>query len=353
MSAVTVQGVDFRDLPASAGLLQSPFWGEMKGRFGWTPRGFLINGKHPLLVLLRELWGGLSLAYVPHGPEHLREAQDPWQELKELSLALKPFLPKGSLFLRWDPPWGETVPAVAAEEEISRARQNLLLPPAPFRRAAMDIQPVSTVKLDLTPDPEAIMAAMKKKNRYNIRLAARKGVTVREGSLEELPIWHKLYEETARRDNITLHSPLYYETLFKLARETEGEAAPQIRLWLAEIDGTAEAAIVTAFYRGEATYLYGASSNRRRNLMPTYALQWEALQQAKTAGCLTYDLYGIPPGNIPGHPMEGLYRFKTGFGGSILHRPGSWDFPLKPGLYRCFRLAETARNHYYRRMRKR
>jgi lipid II:glycine glycyltransferase (peptidoglycan interpeptide bridge formation enzyme) len=97
-------------------------------------------------------------------------------------------------------------------------------------------------------------------------------------------------------------------------------------------------------FRGkEATYLYGASSNIKRNLMAPYALQWKAIQDAQSSGCIVYDLFGIPPNEDPDHPMAGLYRFKTGFGGSIIHRPGSWDYPCKPLLYTLFKRAEHLR----------
>jgi lipid II:glycine glycyltransferase (peptidoglycan interpeptide bridge formation enzyme) len=86
--------------------------------------------------------------------------------------------------------------------------------------------------------------------------------------------------------------------------------------------------------------------------MPAYALQWRAIQDAKTAGCLEYDFFGIPPVDDPNHPMYGLYRFKTGWGGTIIHRPGCWDFSCRPHLYRMYRLAEAARKWYYKTFKK-
>jgi len=67
--------------------------------------------------------------------------------------------------------------------------------------------------------------------------------------------------------------------------------------------------------------------------MASYSLQWKAMMDAKAKGCLVYDLFGIPPNEDPNHPMAGLYRLKTGFGGKIIHRPGSWDYPCKPFSY--------------------
>ena len=76
--------------------------------------------------------------------------------------------------------------------------------------------------------------------------------------------------------------------------------------------------------------------------MPTYLLQWEAVRAALSAGCLSYDFFGIPPADDPDHPMHGLYRFKTGFGGMILHRPGCWDYPYKKTAYTAFSGLEKA-----------
>jgi lipid II:glycine glycyltransferase (peptidoglycan interpeptide bridge formation enzyme) len=187
---------------------------------------------------------------------------------------------------------------------------------------------------------------MKPKWRYNIGLAARKGVTVRRAGEEGLDLFYRLLAETARRDGIAVHGVEYYRGLFELAREYgSGGAlpAPDLRLYLAECGGETLAAIVTLFRGNEAVYLYGASSDRMRNLMAPYALQWQAMEDAAAAGCTVYDLFGIPPNDDPGHPMAGLYRFKTGFGGRIIHRPGSWDYACKPLGAALFHAAEYAR----------
>jgi lipid II:glycine glycyltransferase (peptidoglycan interpeptide bridge formation enzyme) len=81
--------------------------------------------------------------------------------------------------------------------------------------------------------------------------------------------------------------------------------------------------------------------------MAPYALQVKAMEDAQEAGCEEYDLFGIPPNDDPSHPMAGLYRFKTGFGGRIVHRPGSLDYPCRPLVYRLFRTAETLRKHLW------
>jgi lipid II:glycine glycyltransferase (peptidoglycan interpeptide bridge formation enzyme) len=104
------------------------------------------------------------------------------------------------------------------------------------------------------------------------------------------------------------------------------------------------AGIVTLFRGPEAVYLYGASSDKKRNLMPAYALQLKAIKDAKNFGCKKYDFFGIPPGNNKLHSKSGLYQFKTGFGGKIIHRLGSWDYPINFMIYKIFRIVENLRS---------
>jgi lipid II:glycine glycyltransferase (peptidoglycan interpeptide bridge formation enzyme) len=240
-------------------------------------------------------------------------------------------LPRSVAFIRFDPPWfGEEAPAIGP----------------PLIKAPADVQAPDTVLLDLSPPEGEILARMNPKWRYNIRLALRKGVAVRQAGEEGLPVFYSLFQETARRDGIAIHSLDYYRTLFAHGRDYPagaGRRGPELRLYLASHDGEALAAIITLFRGAEGIYLYGASSDRKRNLMASYALQWQAMTDARASGCRTYDLFGIPPSADPKHPMAGLYRFKTGFGGRIVHRPGSWDYPCRPLGAHLFRHMEKFR----------
>jgi len=350
------------DCDRAEGFLQSGFWGRFKSEFGWRPRHYLLQAEGraetPLLVLERSLGAGLGFSYVPHGPELDLPGEERSVFLDELSRALRPSLGASSLFIRFDPPWYLLEPR-RPEGEGGEPRDDGLARPrlgSPLRRAAADIQPPDTVLLDLRPTEDELLAAMKPKWRYNIRLAEKKGVRVAEEGAAALELFYRLYEETAARDRIALHPRRYYERLFSLAEgfpASEEGSRPELRLWVARSEGQAIAAIVTLFRGARAVYLYGASSDQKRNLMPAYALQWAALRAAKASGCAEYDFYGIPPTEDPAHPMAGLYRFKTGFGGSIAHRAGSWDRPLRPALYAAFRAAEAARTWYFKDFRKR
>jgi lipid II:glycine glycyltransferase (peptidoglycan interpeptide bridge formation enzyme) len=321
----------------AASFLQSGFWGSFKARFGWAARAFLADwgGERPLLVIRRRLGPVFSFAYVPWGPElppgFPNSDRERSSAMAELAIALRPLLPNSTAFIRFDPPWytegAETPPPSIGP---------------PLARAAADVQPPDTVLVDLSPSERDILMNMKPKWRYNIGLAEKRGVVVRRLDEEGLGMFYALFQETAKRDGINIHSLEYYQTLFTHCADYPGQ---ELRLYLAEHEGPLGAIIV--LFRGrEAVYLYGASSNRSRNLMAPYALQWQAMKDAKASGCTEYDLFGIPPGKDPSHPMAGLYRFKTGFGGRIIHRPGSWDYPYRPLAYRVFKLAEALRKKF-------
>jgi lipid II:glycine glycyltransferase (peptidoglycan interpeptide bridge formation enzyme) len=338
--------------------MQCRFWGDFKSRFGWTSYRFRLEdepGQPSVLVLLRSMRFGLSFAYVPHGPDCERGESERGRFLAELSENLKVVLPKTCMFIRYDPPW-YVVEQAREETDVRDSDSVRPLIGSPLLRAASDIQVPDTVLIDLTPSEEDILAAMKPKWRYNIRLAAKKAVEVSCHGADAVSEFYRLYRETAARDRIALHPEAYYRRLFEVVDEYRArgdEDALDLRLWIARKDGVALAAIITLFRADEAVYLYGASSNEGRECMPAYALQWEAMRAAKSFGCARYDLFGIPPSADPAHPMAGLYRFKTGFGGRIIHRAGSWDYPLKQLPYFAFRKAEGLRTWWFKVVRKR
>jgi lipid II:glycine glycyltransferase (peptidoglycan interpeptide bridge formation enzyme) len=312
--------------------LQSSMWAEFKSRFGWEYNAFLIgyegNTSSALLVLSRALAPGFSFAYIPWGPiPDSIASENRAKVLTELAKKLKSLLAPNCVFIRFDPPW-----PVADNEDIS-------LLSAGLKRAAATVQAPDTVHIDLTPSCDEILAQMKSKWRYNISLSDKKDVKIKNVGEQGLEIFYSLLKETAARDGIAVHSFDYYKTLSEIGNNRNMD----IRLYTAVHENDYLAAIMVLFFGDCATYLYGASSNVKRNLMAPYALQWKAIRDAKETGCREYDLFGIPPDDAPDHPMAGLYRFKTGFGGQIIHRPGSWDYPYKPLFYRAFYLAETLR----------
>ncbi|MDR2794030.1 MAG: peptidoglycan bridge formation glycyltransferase FemA/FemB family protein [Treponema sp.] len=342
---VSVVPVDLSFCNTAETFLQSGFWGSFKARFGWNARGFLADwgelGQTPLMVIRRRLGPRLSFAYIPWGPE-LPE-QFPTDDgsrnraLIELADALHSLLPSGTAFTRFDPPWFSAGKPSAMQK--------------PLRRAGADIQPPDTVRIDLTADEHDIFSGMKSKARYNIRLASKKGVTVKRADETGISDFYSLLKTTARRDGIAVHGIEYYKTLFShyknyldVSNHLDNQQEKlELGLYLAEHEGDILAGIVVLFRGKDAVYLYGASADHKRNLMAPYLLQWTAISYAKSKGCAAYDLFGIPPNEDPKHPMSGLYRFKTGFGGTVVHRPGSWDYAYKPFIRTLFVMAETAR----------
>ncbi len=344
MSEIKVEPASPAYLNGHSNFLQSGYWGEFKGQSGWKPVTLKLtyNGMIvPLLVLDRTFKGTLSLAYVPHGPQVDVVPEEREYFLNRLSRELIEFLPMATFFIRYDLLWGET------------GVENFPVPLkfSGIHKAPMDIQPPDTVLIDLLPCEEEILAAMHKKTRYNIGLASKKGVEIFWGTEENLDDWYTLYKTTSERDKIAIHALDYYKRVFTLARDTVG--APVVKIVLARHEGDLLAGIIVVIDGKRATYLYGASSNVKRNMMPAYALQWEAMKKAKEQGCETYDMFGIPPTNDPHHPMYGLYRFKTGFGGTVFHRLGAWDYQYSNLFYPLYRVFEALRKFYYKTLRKR
>jgi lipid II:glycine glycyltransferase (peptidoglycan interpeptide bridge formation enzyme) len=322
--------------------LQSSLWGAFKPRFGWSAHAFVIDwdgcGQRPLLALCRRLAPGFSFAYIPWGPELPAGFPESQRQaaLHELAHKLKGFLPPHTVFIRCDPPWFTD----DAAYDMGGNTVGTLYPGLPFVRSAADIQAPDTVLVDLSLSRDELLAAMKPKWRYNIGLADKRSVTITEAGGQGLEVFYQLLEETATRDHIAIHDITYYRTLCELCNSTDGQ---RMRVYIASHETDPVAATIVLCRGTQAVYLYGASSNIKRNVMAPYALQWKAMQDAQEQGCMVYDLFGIPPTEDPRHPMAGLYRFKTGFGGTIIHRPGSWDYPCKPALYRLFRTVEALR----------
>jgi len=327
--------------------LQSTFWAEFKSSQGWNTLRFIVRDavqgtSCALSVLTRRFRFFGTLAYIPMGPAGAVGLSYPerMQLLRSVGKALARRKPK-PFCVRFDPPWYEKDPDFPQSPTIG------------LHRAASDVQPPDTVLIDLTLDEHALLEAMKPKWRYNIKLAEKKGVRVRclrgAEALHSLDMFYDLYRITGVRDGIALHDRSYYANLFERANS---DSRITLHLYLAEHEGQTIAAIVVLLCGHEAVYLYGASADHKRNCMAPYALQWQAICDARKSGATVYDLYGIPPNADPRHPMHGLWRFKTGFGGTVIHRLGSIDYPVWVFQYTLWRLAENLRSLWYKKIKK-
>lgn len=313
---------------ADGGVLQSSAWGAFKRQAGWRPYRLAVGEGNTALagaqILLRPLPLAIGmLAYCPRGPlgDWLKgAAADALWPAIHASMRRR-----RAIFLKIEP-------NVPPDPDLDRRLSAL-----GFRHNAGHIQPVATLHVALTPDLAAIAAAQKAKTRYNIGLAARKGVTISEGGIGDLPLVYPLLQETSRRDGFPIHTLGYYQALL---RDMPGIS----RLAIARHEDDILAAIFVSAFGREAIYLHGASGNHKRNLMPTYLLQWEAMQWAKARGCTFYDLWGIPENvtDVEAEPpaqeggLWGVYRFKRGFGGRLVRYAGSYDYIYAPLRYRLW-----------------
>lgn len=303
-----------------AHLLQTTAWGELKTEFGWrTAR--LAAGEAGAQVLFRPLPLGFTIAYLPKGP-----LGAPWQALwPELDRLCRR---NRAIFLEIEPDLWESDPGHASH-----------FPPPLFRPSPHPIQPPRTLVIDLQDSEEALLARMKQKTRYNIRLAQKKGIVVRLSG--DLAVFNTLIEETGARDAFSVHSPAYYRSAYERFHPHGA-----CEMLVAEFEGQPLAALMI-FTRGKrAWYFYGASSNEERSRMPTYLLQWEAIRWARRVGATEYDLWGVPDAGeetletqftTRADGLWGVYRFKRGFGGELRRASGPWDRVYLPPLYTLYR----------------
>ncbi len=337
-------------------VFQTAFWSAVKSQLGWKSLAFDLTSpglQGDVLVLTKNSSSGISLAYVPQGPEFCPETDHYGIFLEALSEAISKYLDTGTVFIRYDLPWESPYSETEAnagqpsfferpEARIQELRMNFGTKAWNLRKSAVNYTFADKVILDLTRSEKKIMSDMKPKTRYNIRLALKKGVRVFQASPALLPAFYDLYQETAKRNNINLCDFRYFSALFSALSSPHKSC--EILFLLAVHDNDLLSGAIIVISGRTATYLFGASANRKRNLMASYAIHWKAIQLARSKGCLNYDLGAVSPSKDPDHPFFGLYRFKTGFGGKIVHQTGSWDYPLDEKGYKLFRNCETFDN---------
>ncbi len=315
-------------------LLQTWAWGELKSRFGWSVERIQIEGGAAQL-LFRRLPLGQRIAYIPKGP--VVDWSNPYQCQALFSAVHERAREQRAIFLKIEPHvWDSDCNPDSTSPRPAAA----ILSQAGFV-AADTIQPRTSQVIDISGKEDHILAAMKQKTRYNIRLARKKKVSIRHGDAADVTTFYELARVTAARDGFGIHTLDYYQTAYALFAPDHGA------LLIAEYGSEPLAALLTFRQGTDAYYFYGASSNRHRNLMPSYLLQWAAIQWAKKHGCTCYDLWGIPDANPDTleaefqHRQDGLwgvYRFKRGFGGNIVRSVGAYDYVYNPFLYRLYRL---------------
>jgi peptidoglycan pentaglycine glycine transferase (the first glycine) len=322
--------------------LQTAMWGELKQSHGWKAiRANVVNTSAELVggsvVLFRTLPFGIgTLAYVPRGPVVNWDDHD--LAVSVVRTTVKQARNHGAIGVILEPGLLDTPSDQRTLRDAHLAPIDLAVQP---RRT-------SWVNLDVEEEVD-ILAQMKQKTRYNIGLARRKGVTVRAGGPDDVAAFYHLMHTTAERNEFSIHPLGYYQSFMQLFAFGNAHLAS---LLVAEHEGRPLAGVIVVGLGKRATYLYGASSNDSRDLMPTYLLQWEAMRWARARGCLTYDLWGVPDedeatleANFKDREdgLWGVYRFKRGFGGQIVRHIGAWASIFSPFRWWLFNQARRVK----------
>jgi len=301
-----------------AHLLQLSGWGDLKRAYGWDVQRVAIGNETGQMVagaqlLFRDfpLRAG-KMAYLAMGPyAHTpSEEQVLWQQINRVAIQ------KRATFLKWEP--GIYTPT-EPPPDFSQWK---------FNAATQTVQPPRTVLIDLRGDDKAILARMNQGTRRKIRQSQKNDINYYEGTRADVAKFNSIMQTTGSRNEFGVHDPGYYEKAYDLF-------VPQhAALILAEHEDDTLAGIMVFAVGKTAWYLYGASSDVKRNLMATYGIQWAAIQWAKARSCTTYDMWGIPDEDeaiLEAQFQErddglwGVYGFKRGWGGEVVRSLGAWD----------------------------
>src|SRR5258706_13851698 len=350
--------------------LQTYEWGQVKAQGGWQPLYaiwtsdgqwhvkqddslFSTLPSPPVaacLILKRRIpVGGLGaklcLLYCPKSPTL------DWNDAflcKRVLDDLQSFArQQGAVFLNLDPDVALGRGVHGTEDAVTEAGGEAVradLSARGWRFSTEQIQFRNTVLLDVSVSEEDMLARMKQKTRYNVRLAAKKGVSVRVGGEADWPLLYQMYAETAVRDGFIIRDENYYQTVWRTFMQsstvlpnTPGAGGqPSAQPLIADVDGEPVAAGFLFAFGGRAYYVYGMSRESHRELMPNYLLQWEAMKWAQARGCLGYDLWGAPDEFDETDSMWGVFRFKEGLGGQVVRTLGAWDFAPNPFWYALY-----------------
>ncbi len=321
-----IQPIRLEQMPMGEGFLQTPQWGAFRERFGWKASPLLVDGK-PLLVLIKPVLSGCSLAYIPKGPEGVHPLL-----LEEYMQELVPYLPREVFAIRFDLPIPRQIDF-----------------PKPFVKALRFVQPEATVTIDLRKSAEQLLKEMKQRCRYAIKKGRKNGVSIEEGTIEDIETWYDLSTATGQRNGISFNSLEYYRGIMKL-----GDTCPEIstHLIFAKIHGKPHAGNIVLRYKGTAISLHGLASNEYRNVGMSNLLNWESILLCQSLGDHTYDFWGISRTPNTKDSLAGLYTFKTSFGGNIIQYPGTWDYPVRPYTYHTLKWLEIFRRRVRKVIRK-
>ncbi len=312
--------------------MQSVRWTKVKYNWGHQivvsrdAAGAIRGG---MLILIRKVPLGRALLYAPRGPVcdlHDREViADLLEGAKEVAKRHKGYLFKMD-------------PYVLTEDEgFIRMARELGFAFTPDMGDFTTFQTRNNYMLDIeNKTPEEVMAGFHSKWRYNIRLAQRKGVTCGVYDESHVDEFYQLMKVTGDRDGFIIRPKEYFVRMLR-------ELGPEhCRLYLCYYEGKAISGAITTQYAGKTCYVYGASDNAMRNVMPNHLMQWTMMNWAMENGNFLYDFQGIPHYQDENHPNYGVYRFKKGFGGQVVSFAGEFDYVFSPGFKKFVDFGEQA-----------
>lgn len=322
--------------PDGGQVLQSRAWGEFKRRWGWKPSYWVTQagGADVAVLFLRKGIPGLGdLWYAPKGPGVVDAAG-----LVDAIADREPM--RGAFLVKVEPE------ILESDGDPRRWRTTGL------RKSPADVQVHrATIVVDLDREEDAMLASFKPKTRYNIRLAGRRGVTVEPAAMteENIALMYSLMAATSQRAGFFLRTERYFREYWELQA-----ASGQGQLFFARWEGRALAGLFATFLGARAWYKDGGSTKEHSDLMAPHILQWEVMRWLRARGVRSYDLVAVPPAAklSDSHPLQGLYRFKSGFNETITEYVGTWDLPLRPRAYGVWeRIGERAMGALTRRTR--
>jgi lipid II:glycine glycyltransferase (peptidoglycan interpeptide bridge formation enzyme) len=311
--------------------LQSAAWGAFQKSIGREVKYFVVRDDAEKIVLstllIVNLVAGKCYVFAPFGPvfaQGISDADEQLEIFKFFTAQLKLFIPN-LIFLRFEPANGFFPEKLTAK----------------FGRIvkSTDLNPHQTLLLDLRQDEQSILAEMKAKTRYNIKVAQKEGVDVKVLSLVPKSVTGGLdpFYASANRAGVSTYSREYFTKLlnfFSEDKNTGNKNAITARCYAAYHQGDLLAANIMLEYKQRSIYLFGGALDLKRNTMPSYLLHWQAMLDAKSRGCETYDFWGVE--TYEKHPWYGFSKFKLGFGGVIEKRPGTYDLVYKPAWYTIY-----------------
>lgn len=265
--------------------MQSPEWARVKTE--WKNEFITVedengNIKGTMSILLRKVpFINRHIMYAPRG--FVCDVHDK-ETLKELTIKAQEIAKKYRAFIfRLDPD------VLQSDEEFKKIITELgYKTKKNIKNIGQVLQPKYVFRLNVKDKTEEeLLQSFESKTRYNIRLAGRKGVTVRQGTRDDLKIFYDIMKTTGSRDDFFIRPLSYFQKIYDEMGEKHA------RIYIAQFEGEPIAATMPIYYGNKVWYLYGGSSNKHRNLMPNYLIQWEMIKWAIEEKCDWYDFRGV------------------------------------------------------------